>query len=61
MPAIKMCGEWAFNFIISLTLDLKQETCQLHAVTALTTEERTTPLFTKLDNGCNSGPVWMVW
>jgi hypothetical protein len=42
MYAIKLCGEWAFNFILSLTLALKQETCQLHAPAALTTEDRTT-------------------
>ena len=33
---------WVFNFTLSLNLALKQETCQLHALTALTTEERAT-------------------
>jgi len=44
MPVIKVCGEWAFNFTLSLTLALKQETCQLYALTALTIEERATTI-----------------
>jgi hypothetical protein len=42
MYAIKVCGEWAFKFTLSLTLALKQETCQLHDLAALTNEERAT-------------------
>jgi hypothetical protein len=42
MHAINVCGEWTFNITLSLTLALKQETCQLHALVVLTTEERAT-------------------
>jgi hypothetical protein len=44
MHAIKACGEWAFNFALSLTLTLKEETGQLHDLAASTTEDIVTTI-----------------